>query len=169
MRKWRVAEVMKEVSLSDLPPCIFIVWIFVDGGGCSELLWAPCAPQVAEKDTWDHGNRRKVLHKGISRKELWADTGHLPPSRKKIRNNTQCCCNNLEMSKCYRGLNLQMSQRGPKEWMEQGAFSCSPGCTNALWFKEGDIVTDNIILPGSQTKCFWKPPTLFRMLCSLCI
>lgn len=28
------------------------------------------------------------------------------------------------------------------------------GCTNALWFKAGDIVKDNIIFPESQTKCF---------------
>ena len=48
--KW-TAAVTKEISLSDLPPCISTMWLFMDGGGCSEVLLAPYAAQVAKKST----------------------------------------------------------------------------------------------------------------------
>ena len=45
------AEVTKEKSLSDLPPCISTMWLFMDGGGCNEVLLAPYAAHIAKKGT----------------------------------------------------------------------------------------------------------------------
>lgn len=54
------AAVTKEISLSDLPPCISTMWLVMDGGGCNEVLLAPYVAQVAKRVPSDHENRRDI-------------------------------------------------------------------------------------------------------------
>ena len=122
------AAVTKEINLSDLPPCISTMWLFMDGGGYNKVLLAPYVAQVAKRVPTDHENRRDI--KGRHFRQILA-TCPLPGGGKEII--FSAVSTNLKMSKHYRRLNLQLSHRCSKECMEGWPFSSSPGSINNTW------------------------------------
>jgi len=83
------------------------MWLFMDGGGCDEVLLA-----------------RRPFRQVLA-------PCPLPGGGKAIIFNT--VSTNLKMSKHYRRLNLQLSHRCSKECIEGWPFSSSPGFTNNTW------------------------------------
>lgn len=61
---------------------------------------------------------------------------------------------NLEMSKCYRGLNLRMSQKGSKEWMERWTFPSSLDAQMHFGSKQGTLLKTTLFFRRAKPSAF---------------